>query len=790
MSLNNWTPAETDEEFFRNLPDLHKIEKYLDPQFNSLESLMNAPFKPFSPSFDNVLLVQGLPVIDQSKVESLTKALYNSYFSYWNIDMNKNFFMPVHEGTTGGVAFVHFTDPAAVLQASKFLTNEIFAKKYKIIATPYNTFGKIVEGHDDPLNPPEGQFQYFPRPDITSWLADPQNRDQFAIRFHDETHIKWAPSLTSLTSAVNQLNESEIELVYDGSREKSSGKSWCEQTVTWSPRGTYFVTFHAQGVKLWGGPEFAAQHRFMHRDVHSILFSPCEKYLLTLANPEFESIDQDVILWDVRSGKKIKTFNFELANGIGYTVQATIKEAKSTKIIFGQIKSEPKNDVIDIEEGNTLHSSVPISDVITLQNPNKFVWSQDGKYLARSGPGNILVYSADENFALHDQRSIIAKNIIEVAWCPVSKDILTYTCAGSSNIPSTITLMDFPSRKEITSRNYFDVVDIKLAWQNMGEFISFQMKINKKKNESYSLIVFRTKDLVNSKKITSNFNVPVEQIDINKPILDVYWEPNGDRLFLRQGEQRNPEIALYGLSAEVEVKKVIGGSNKGPQTEIKQILNLKCIKTDFNQCHNIIWSPSGRFAVFVNIYSDGANFEFFDADSLKTTSSSRRHLRSTELSWDPSGYYFVSATVTSIRNKQAQAKSEDGLEFFSYSGTPILSIKQSKIFSFQFRPRPPIHLFLTEEERENLKKKYKTYEKQFDAEEKLIKTKLKKDITSQKTIIADNYINWINNNRKRLLEKKALRIALRNGYDHEDSQNYNVEAIQSKTIHKTTETVN
>ena len=41
---------------------------------------------------------------------------------------------------------------------------------------------------------------------------------------------------------------------YDGARQKEVAQCWCKQYLQWSPEGTYLVTFHAQGIKLWAGP--------------------------------------------------------------------------------------------------------------------------------------------------------------------------------------------------------------------------------------------------------------------------------------------------------------------------------------------------------------------------------------------------------------------------------------------------------------------------------------------------------------------------------------------------------
>ena len=67
-------------------------------------------------------------------------------------------------------------------------------------------------------------------------------------------------------------------------------QNWTETYVSWSPKGTYLVTFHRQGVALWGGDSWNKIVRFVHQDVRYIDFSPNENYMVTWSNEPFMSI--------------------------------------------------------------------------------------------------------------------------------------------------------------------------------------------------------------------------------------------------------------------------------------------------------------------------------------------------------------------------------------------------------------------------------------------------------------------------------------------------------------------
>ena len=78
--------------------------------------------------------------------------------------------------------------------------------------------------------------------------------------------------------------------------------------MQWSPEGTYLVTFHAQGIKLWAGPEWRDVQKFMHPGVWKILFSPHERFVLTWNGDESPTNKSAVIVWDCRTGKALRKF--------------------------------------------------------------------------------------------------------------------------------------------------------------------------------------------------------------------------------------------------------------------------------------------------------------------------------------------------------------------------------------------------------------------------------------------------------------------------------------------------
>jgi hypothetical protein len=86
---------------------------------------------------------------------------------------------------------------------------------------------------------------------LWTWMMDKRGRDQFVVRYGDETEVYW-----------NDAQRAQAEDVYKRS-------FWTDSFVLWSPHGSCLATVHRQGVALWGGPSFSRLHRFSHQNVRT-----------------------------------------------------------------------------------------------------------------------------------------------------------------------------------------------------------------------------------------------------------------------------------------------------------------------------------------------------------------------------------------------------------------------------------------------------------------------------------------------------------------------------------------
>ena len=125
---------------------------------------------------------------------------------------------------------------------------------------------------------------------------DRRGRDQFAIRYGDETEIYWndhqkalaeevsPPSATCADTPVSQVFRSAPSPATSLhpvlipmpvlSLQVYKRSFWTESFVQWSPKGSYLGTVHTRGVAVWGGPSFARLQRFTHTEVGSLQGHP------------------------------------------------------------------------------------------------------------------------------------------------------------------------------------------------------------------------------------------------------------------------------------------------------------------------------------------------------------------------------------------------------------------------------------------------------------------------------------------------------------------------------------
>jgi translation initiation factor 3 subunit B len=738
-----------DEDYYKQLEDFDDIKEYL---LELTDEFVAPEFPPFSPDFSTAIIVDNLPNIGLEKIPKLMQVLMKIYGQVSEGIQESDIYMPFNEATalTHGFCSIKFTSNELAESAIKITQGFAIDKKHSFKVSLYSDLDKYSSISDEYVPPEAGDFK--PRPDPTSWLTDSQCRDQFTIRYGHETEISWA----------NHTGE-DPSVVYAGEREKAGGKVWCESYVSWSPQGTYLATFHTQGIKLWGSNEFESQGRFMHSDVALMDFSPCESYMVTYryaTNNSSFNPDEAIIVWDVRTGAKIRTFKLKNPLDENFQVQAVVYEEKAGKkekverVMRGRVvkyEGDSNGGSFEILEGNVTHKDIASDLVKAVQEPNRLKWSADGKYLARLGCDIIQVYELP-SMTLLDKKSIAAKDVLDFTWSPRS-NMISYWSPAVGNHPALINIIKLPERLDICSRKLFDVSDGRMVWQNDGDFLCVYMTKIQGKKKTYVLMFFRVLET----------EVPVEQLELSEPILSVTWEPSGDRVAIVHGEIRTPTVSFYSMS---------GVTTKASATGIKKREFTQLFALNGVQCNDVIWSPAGGVVALTYYAPDSCVFELHDVEN-NVSLATRRHDRGNKLVWDPTGRYIASCTIIPLRNANARGQTDDGFNLYTFQGTPLCQVKKDKLFQFNWRPRPKD--LLLPEEKKRVIKNLKKYEKVFDKEDRFRKQELHAEVMATRHNMASEFMARLNRNIAGNALLKKRRVEIRNGYDSDDDRNYNVD---------------
>jgi len=412
-------------------------------------------------------------------------------------------------GATLGFALVEYTTVASAEQAVKSLTGYPFDKNHSLTAIPYVRAIELANLEDTEFTTPE-PAPFVEKPNTSTWLLDPSQRDQFVVRQGKETVVYWSDG------------KHDPAVDYDGKREKEAGISWCEYYVQWSPGGSYLATMvPAKGVILWGGSNFEKLGRFPAPGVEVVNFSPQEKFFLTSNN---RANDPEAIkIFSIETGKLLRAFP-----------------------LF------PK-DFFDADMTQQEKNQIP---------PPTFQWSHDDKFIARMSKDKILIYDTS-NMTLLDKRSLTADGIHEFQFSP-NANILAYWAPEKNNNPAHVDIIELPSRKKLRQKNLFNVTKCSMVWQNEGSYLGVKVTRHTKSKKTLfnNLELFRLEDQ----------GVPVEMLDIKDAVMAFAWEPNGTRFAMIHAE--NPSSTKVNVSFYDMNKVTTTTKNKKTETNTVKEVNL------------------------------------------------------------------------------------------------------------------------------------------------------------------------------------------------------------------------
>lgn len=442
--------------------------------------------------FSNIVICDGLPIVGDNRFGKLKTVLKN-LFSKSGTLVEDGIEMFVKDGKSLGFAFICYEHPSGAADAVLKLDNKKLDRSHTLRVSSYAEFDRVTTADEEYV--PLTKNDYEARDNLCAWLTDDEHRDQYVVRFSDETHIYW-------NDPVRRSNEGGRELVYGGEREKARGKCWTELYTNWSKNGSYLATFHQQGIVLWGGGgdkdngdcSFNKLQRFMHAGVKLIDFSPCEQYLVTCNGIEKDANGNDpdapecIIVWNCRTGRKIRGFD----GGISRQWPA-------------------------------------------------FSWSHDDKFLSRIGKDLISVYETP-TLDLVDKKSVVVPGVRQCQWSPTANTI-SYWTPETGNHPAKVVLMSMPSREVLREKHLYNVQDVVMHWHDQGTYLGVKLARQKTK-----------KTIINNFEIfrVTQKNIPVEVLEMTDSVHAFAWEPHGHRFAIVHTVHQNAsrfDVSFYQLKS-------------------------------------------------------------------------------------------------------------------------------------------------------------------------------------------------------------------------------------------------
>jgi len=357
-----------------------------------------------------------------------------------------------------------------------------------------------------------------------------------------------------------------------------------------------------------------------------------------------------------------------------------------------------------------------------------FKWSHDGKYFARKAKGVISVYETP-SMGLLDKKSIAADRVSEFFWSP-NDNMLAFWMPEANEIPARVTILSIPQRREIRVKNLFNVSDIRLHWQKQGKFLCVKVdRYNKAKKATISNFeIFHIQEK----------QVPVDIVELKEQVVAFAWEPVGNKFCCLHGESLRMNASFYEI--------------KAGRVELIETMERK-------QATHIFWSPAGTFVCLAGLNSSSGHLEFIDTGDM-TVMNSGEHLLVSDIEWDPTGRYLISSVSWWAH------KDDNAYWVWSFQGRLLRKVPMDKLCQLLWRPRPPT--VLTHEQIKKVKKNHKQYSKEFEAKDRMMQSRVSKDIIDKRRFLMNEYHAYKEKCAQVYQESTPYRRELRNGVNTDE----------------------
>lgn len=418
--------------------------------------------------------------------------------------------------------------------------------------------------------------------------------------------------------------------------------------------------------------------------------------------------------------EKVTTIQFSPCESFLVTYDESSKKSDDKCIRMWDVRASkllrtfgPKQTMIPGEPGQPATPGVRMP---------QFLWSATGRYVARMTEKSIAVYETP-SMELCDKQALRIANVRGFSWSP-SDDVLAYWVAEQGDIPAKVVLLSWPSRELLAQKNLFNVCDATMEWHPQGDFLCVRVsRFTKSKKSTFTNFeIFRTRGR----------SFPVESLEVKDNVIDFSFEPRGTRFLVIRGAEPLCTVDMYNL----------GGVESG-KLEKENSIEKKPLNKSF-------WSPAGGIVLLAGVKSLNGTLEWYEAESLERIGTGE-HFMITDISWDPTGRYVVTA-VSHFRSAL-----EAAYQVWTSHGTLVTRQAKEKFFQLLWRPRPPS--LVTPELEADIAARLKEYSKRYDKEDQSAEQSALDDLKAEREeqriefaeLCKEWFANW-NAQRKRRAE--------------------------------------
>merc|ERR1719253_1883281 len=269
-------------------------------------------------------------------------------------------------------------------------------------------------------------------------------------------------------------------------------------------------------------------------------------------------------------------------------------------------------------------------------------------------------------------------------WSP-KEPILSAWIPEKNNAPARLQLIRMPSRQELAAKNLFSVRDATMHWHPEGRYLCVNaMRMSRTKKTGHTqLEIFRVMEK----------NVPVESVEIEESVKSFHWENNGHRFCILTSDENGHQLKSRFYNAQSGCQEVASHELQGSGISTVQ------------------WAPAGQYFCMAAIPGGDMIFGQLDSNNKLDILHKDEHFLLTEILWDPSGRYLISA-VTQAMATGIRYQTEAGYKMWSFQGRLLYQYSKEKLFQIFWRPHPPS--LLSEKVQANVKTNLKSYSKRYD----------------------------------------------------------------------------